>query len=63
MSNHPINLIAGQVQNVRLPGCPEMFRKVTSVTEKDGWLRWYWESQGRTPEGRIDCGYAGIKVS
>lgn len=55
----PEDLTIGKRVNVRTADSP-MYRVLTALKEKDGWLYWYWIPESPTPEGTPDCGYSGV---
>lgn len=61
-------LVVGQRCNVRRgTGGVPMVREITFAgreKRRDGeWIAWRWKSEGKTPEGHVDCGYSGYHVT
>lgn len=61
-------LVVGQRCNVRRdPNDAPMVREITFAGREkrhDGeWIAWRWKSEGKTPEGNVDCGFSGYHVT
>lgn len=63
----PVAGLRAQVRTRLIPGVAEpMWRTLIAVERRtflgETWVHWTWQPEGRTPEGRMDCGYSGCTL-